>query len=134
MSRTNARKNAFYLIFQKDFVGMEGMDEAKENFYAENSDINDADKKFIDDTVDGTFKNIEKIDSLISGAAKGWSVERMAKVDIAILRLAVYELLFGDAPKKVVINEAVEMAKKYSSDNSPSFINGILGKIVSEIE
>ena len=56
MSRTNARKNAFYLIFQKDFVGMEGMDEAKENFYAENSDINDADKKFIDDTVDGTFK------------------------------------------------------------------------------
>ena len=58
----------------------------------------------------------------------------MAKVDIAILRLAVYELLFGDAPKKVVINEAVEMAKKYSSDNSPSFINGILGKIVSEIE
>ena len=134
MSRTNARKNAFYLIFQHDFVGEEGMDEAKDIFYSENENINDIDKSFIDTAVKGTFENIEKIDSLIAKTAKGWSIERMSKVDVAILRLAVYELLFGDAPEKVVINEAVEMAKKYSLDNSPSFINGILGKIAKDIQ
>ena len=130
MSRTNARKNAFYLIFQHDFVGMEGMDEAKENFFAESEEeVTETDKKFIDTLVNGTFENIEKIDEIIGSVAKGWTIERMPKVDLAILRMAVYELKFGSTPTKVAINEAVELAKKYSSDNAPSFVNGVLGKI-----
>lgn len=130
MSRTNARKSAFYLVFQHDFVGNECLGEAKDIFYAENDDLDENDKSFIDSAVKGTIDNLEEIDSIISSVSKGWSIERMAKVDLAILRLAVYELKFGKAtPKKVVINEAVELAKKYSSDNAPSFINGVLGKI-----
>ena len=130
MSRTNARKSAFYLVFQHDFVGSESMEEAKDIFYSENDDLDENDKSFIDSAVKGTIDNLEEIDSIISGVSKGWSIERMAKVDLAILRLAVYELKFGKAtPKKVVINEAVELAKKYSSDNAPSFIKGVLGKI-----
>ncbi len=130
MSRTNARKSAFYLVFQHDFVGNEGLGEAKDIFYAENDDLDENDKNFIDSVVKGTVDNLEEIDSIISSVSRGWSIERMAKVDLAILRLAVYELKFGKAtPKKVVINEAVELAKKYSSDNAPSFINGVLGKI-----
>ncbi|MCI1959524.1 MAG: transcription antitermination factor NusB [Clostridia bacterium] len=143
MSRTNARKNAFYLIFQHDFVGMEGMEEAKNTIFhlndAETNDkefdsitgeLDDNDKAFIDRTVDGTLSNLDKIDEIINTYAKGWSVNRMSKVDLAILRMAVYELKFSDeTPAGVAINEAVEVAKKFSSDNSPSFVNGILGKI-----
>lgn len=130
MSRTNARKNAFYLIFQHDFVGIESMDEAKKIFFAESEEeVTETDKKFIDTLVNGTFENIEKIDEIIASVAKGWTIERMPKVDLAILRMAVYELKFGSTPTKVAINEAVELAKKYSSDNAPSFVNGVLGKI-----
>ncbi len=130
MSRTNARKSAFYLVFQHDFVGADALGEAKDIFYAENEDLDENDKSFIDSVIKGTIDNLNEIDSIISSAAKGWSIERMAKVDLAILRLAVYELKFSSlTPKKVVINEAVELAKKFSSDNAPSFINGVLGKI-----
>ena len=131
MSRTNARKNAFYLLFQHDFVGSEEMNGAKDIFFKENEEINDADKAFILKNVDGVLENIEEIDSIIDKFAKGWTTNRMAKVDLAILRLAVYEMKFSnETPRNVVINEAVELAKKYSSDESPAFINGILGNIM----
>lgn len=141
MSRTNARRNAFYLIFQRDFVGTEGMEEAKNMLYhlsdTENGgedditgELDDNDKAFINRTVDGTLSNLEKIDEIINTYSKGWSVSRMSKVDLAILRMAVFELKFSaETPAGVVINEAVEGAKKFSSDNSPAFVNGILGKI-----
>ena len=91
MSRTNARKNAFYLIFQHDFVGIESMDEAKEIFFAESEEeVTETDKKFIDTLVNGTFENIEKIDEIIASVAKGWTIERMPKVYLSILRIAVY--------------------------------------------
>ena len=134
MSRTNARKNAFYLVFQHDFVGAEGMEEAKDIFYSENEELDDADKVYIDAAVKGTLENLKEIDVLISSFAKGWSIERMPKVDLAILRLAVYELKYDkSSPVGVVINEAVELAKKYSSDEAPSFINGVLGKIAGAL-
>lgn len=80
--------------------------------------------------VDGTVEHISDIDKIISENLKGWTIERLNKVDLAILRLAVYEMLYDDeTPDGIVINEAVEIAKKYSSDQAPGFINGILGKI-----
>ena len=130
MSRINARRNAFSLLFQYDFIDIDEIDENKKIFFSENPEIEEADKKYILETVDGTMKNLEEIDGIIGEHAKGWTIERMSKVDLAILRLAVYEMLFSDeAPNSVAINEAVELAKKYSSDEAPSFINGILGKI-----
>ncbi len=133
MSRTNARKNAFSIVFQHDFVGAESMSEAIDLFYSQNEYIDDEDKEYINKTVNGTIDNINEIDKIISSSVKGWSIERMAKVDLAILRLAVYELKFSDStPQKVVINEAVELAKKYSSDKAPAFINGVLGKVARD--
>ena len=85
---------------------------------------------FANGIVDGIDENREEIDSLISGASEGWSLARMPKVDLSVLRVAVYELVFDKkAPQKVIINEAVRIAGKYGGDDSPRFINGVLGNI-----
>ena len=90
----------------------------------------EADIEFADALVEGVMMNEAEIDELIAGASDGWSIERMPKVDLSILRIAVYELVFDKkAPKKVVINEAVRIATRYGGDDSPKFINGVLGSI-----
>lgn len=90
---------------------------------------------FANGIIDGIEQNNEEIDRIISSAAKGWSVDRMPKVDISVLRVAVYELLFDKkAPKKVIINEAVRIATKYGGADSPRFINGVLGTIAGSEE
>ena len=130
MSRTNARKNAFSLLFQLDFFNNEEIDNSKKIFFDENPDIGGGDMDYIVRAVDGTVEHISDIDKIISENLKGWTIERLNKVDLAILRLAVYEMLYDDeTPDGIVINEAVEIAKKYSSDQAPGVINGILGKI-----
>lgn len=130
MSRRNARKNAFYLLFQLDFSKLEEAEETKRIFFEETSDITEEDKKFILEEVEGVYHHLEEIDSAISGASKGWNIERISKVDLAIMRLAVYEMKYSeDMPVSVAVNEAIELAKKYSTDEAPSFINGILGKL-----
>ena len=95
MSRTNARKDAFCLLFQRSFVEQDEMNEAKALFFEENPDIDEKDKAFILENVNGVLENIEKIDEIINNSAKGWSTSRMAKVDLAILRLSVYEMKFA---------------------------------------
>jgi transcription antitermination protein NusB len=81
------------------------------------------------------INNLEKIDSLITEAAPSWPLEKVNKLDLAILRLATYELVISKkTPIKVIIDEAVELAKEYGSDSSPSFVNGALGKMVSNPE
>lgn len=90
----------------------------------------DCDKEFIDKIINGINKNIEKIDKIITEAAPEWPIEQIAIIDKTILRIAVYELSFGkDVPPKVVINEAVELAKSYGSENSSKFVNGVLGTL-----
>lgn len=133
MSRRSARKNAFYLVFQSDFMGHDNLEQTKEVFFAVNEELEDEDKDFINALTDGVCEKITELDSLIDKFAKGWSTERMNKVDLAILRIAVYEMKFmKETPVRVVINEAIELAKKYSSDEAPAFINGILGSIAEE--
>jgi N utilization substance protein B len=80
------------------------------------------------------FKKKENLDKLIEGAAPQWPIDKLNHIDLAILRLATYEITNTDTPKKVVIDEAVELAKEFGGENSPSFINGVLGKIVEDIE
>lgn len=90
-----------------------------------------SDIEFASGIVSGVQKNLSEIDELISGAAVGWTVDRMPKVDLSILRNAVYEIRFGkDVPAAVAVNEAVELAKTYCDEKSPRFINGLLGKVV----
>lgn len=94
-----------------------------------------ADVDFANSVVDGIDEHREEIDRIIGEAAIGWSVDRMPKVDLSILRIAVYELVFDrKAPQKVVINEAVRIAGKYGGEDSPKFINGVLGKIAAAEE
>ena len=111
MSRTNARKNAFSLLFQLDFFNNEEIDNSKKIFFDENPDIGGGDMDYIVRAVDGTVEHISDIDKIISENLKGWTIERLNKVDLAILRLAVYEMLYDDeTPDGIVINEAVEIA------------------------
>ena len=129
MSRRSARKNAFFLLFQMDFSEAAEFEQVKEIFFAEKEEpVEEADKAFILSEVEGVHEHMAEIDSLIEQSAKGWDLSRMNKVDLAILRLAVYEMKYGETPVGVAINEAVELAKKFSSDEAPAFINGVLGK------
>ena len=90
---------------------------------------------FANGIVDGISEHSEEIDQIIASASKGWAIDRMPKVDISVLRVAVYELLFDKkAPQKVVINEAVRIATKYGGEDSPRFINGVLGKVAGSGE
>ena len=132
MGRRNARKLAFYLLFQYDFVNNGDYEEVKNIFLTVNSDdIAENDREYIISKTDGTMSHLVEIDELLGTYAKGWSVDRMRKVDNAILRLAVYEIKYApDVPDGVAVNEAVELAKTYSSDEAPAFINGILGQIL----
>ena len=129
MSRRSARKNAFFLLFQMDFSEAAEFEQVKEIFFAEKeAPVEESDKAFILSEVEGVHEHMEEIDAIIEQSAKGWDPERMNKVDLAILRLAVYEMKYGETPVGVAINEAVELAKKFSSDEAPAFINGVLGK------
>lgn len=129
MSRRSARKNAFFLLFRMDFNEAAEFEQVKELFFAEQeAPVTEAEREFILSLAEGASAHMQEIDAIIAQCAKGWDPERMNKVDLAILRLAVYEIRFGETPTGVAINEAVELAKTFSSDEAPAFINGVLGK------
>lgn len=95
----------------------------------------DDDIRFAGTIVEGVQANIDRIDAVIAEAAVGWTVERMPRVDLSILRNAVYEICFScEVPPAVAVNEAVELAKIFCDDKSPRFINGLLGKVVRSAE
>lgn len=94
-------------------------------------DVPDIDREFVTSEVTGIINNIADIDSIIEKYTVGWTLNRLASADIAILRLAVYEILYvEDIPPSVSANEAVEIAKEYSGEKSPSFVNGILSNVI----
>ena len=129
MSRKTARETAMKMVYGRSFGCEDAYDTVLEISGADTA----ADQKDIDfanSLVDGVMEHKEEIDSNISGASSGWTVERMPMVDLSILRIAVYELMFDKrAPKKVIINEAVRIATRYGGEDSPRFINGVLGTI-----
>ncbi|MCD7776906.1 MAG: transcription antitermination factor NusB [Clostridiales bacterium] len=131
MSRHTDRIQVFKLVFQTEFQGREDMLSLLEEYFEEN--LTDKDNRtFIENEYRGVLDNLEKIDDVINKSAINWSVERIDKADLSILRLAVYEILFSDVPGRVAANEAVELAKEFSADKSPKFINGILGKVIGD--
>lgn len=130
MSRRSSRESAMKLLFEISYR-LEETQEILNDYFEENSP-EPKDKEYINDLVTGSVNNIKDIDSLIEKYSKGWKINRIAKVDLAILRLGAYEILYSDTPENVVINEAVELAKKYSTDKSGAFINGILASIAGQ--
>lgn len=131
MTRREAREQAFILIFEKSFQPECEVSELVD-FAAEN-EVFTADKYAVK-LVEDTYANLEKIDELISGHLKGWSASRISKITRAILRMAVCEILFyDDVPTGVAINEAVEVAKRFASDDEPAYINGVLGSVAKSL-
>lgn len=91
-------------------------------------------KEFANQIVRGVMNDLEKIDAMIRGVSRNWRLERMARVDRNVIRLATYELIaFEDIPRRVTLNEAVELAKRYGSENSASFVNGVLDRLASDL-
>lgn len=127
MNRTRAREYAFVLLFEYKFQPEE-METILQDFIEEYNP--GAQQEYIERIVRGVASNVEEIDKIIDGVSKAWKTERMSCVSIAVLRLAVFEILFcEDIPSVVSVNEAVALAKKYDGDEAAPFVNGILGKI-----
>lgn len=132
MTRHEMRECTFFLLFQNEFYGTDEFEEQMENFLAER-ELSEKNEKEIRDKIEQLTQHLSEIDEKIAENAKGWKLDRIAKAELAILRLAIYEALFDDnVPVGVAVNEAVELAKEYGEDNGPAFVNGILGKIVNE--
>lgn len=132
MTRHEMRECIFCLLFQNEFYGTAEFDEQMENFLAEKS-LSENKENEIREKVKRLIENLPVIDEKISEYAKGWKLDRIAKAELAILRLGIYEAQFDESvPVGVAINEAVELAKAYGDENGASFVNGILGKIVNE--
>lgn len=134
MRRRKGREYALQLLFQFDFTGKIPEKGGLDVFWA-GMDVDAETREFTEDIVLGTIRNLTEIDSSIQKTAEHWVLERMAAVDRNILRFATYELLYRrDIPSTVTINEAIEIAKKYSTLESASFINGILDNIAKGIK
>ena len=132
MKRRRAREYALQILFQLELAGNELNDALLKDFWKGIGEPDDL-KEFTHCIVRETLENLDKIDEIIIKAAQNWSLERMAVIDRNILRAATYELFFReDIPSSVVINEALEIAKKFSTEDSASFINGILDRVANE--
>ena len=128
MTRKEAREQAFIIIFEKEFNSEYSLDEIIES--AKEAELFEADE-FAVNIAKATLSDIENLDSIISSNLKGgWKINRISKVSLAILRLAVCEMTkFNDIPVSVSINEAVELAKKYAAEEDSSFVNGLLSSV-----
>ena len=136
MNRRSLREQVFKLLFRVEFILKEEMEEQCRLFLEhEDVEIEEQDAEYIVGKYTAIHEKIEEIDSMVNEKAKGWSTDRMGKVDLTIIRLAVYEMKFDDTiPEGVAINEAVELAKKYGQDESAGFVNGVLAKFVEKAE
>jgi len=133
MTRSEIREAAFKLIYSLEIQKVEDLEEAIELYIESNDITNKSEIEYIRDAVLGIEKNKDEIEKKIKEHLKSdWKIERISKMDLSILKLAIYEIKYKELPFKVVINEAVELAKKYGEDSSKNFVNGILASIVKE--
>ena len=133
MKRSEIRENVLKLLYLDDFHDKEELNTQFSLYFDGKDGFTEKDKTYIIDKANKILDNKETIDQEIESVSNKWKVDRMDKVDKAILRLAYYESKMDEEiPDKVAVNEAVELSKKYSSDASPKFINGILSNFVAE--
>jgi len=130
--RTRARELAVQGLYQLDVQGPETLNRMGD-FFVEN-DPDELVRKLAMDWTKGTWENLAQCDELIVSSTIKWGLSRLCLVDKSILRLSVYQLKFcPDIPHKVVINEAIELAKKFSTDKSPGFVNGVLDAVLKKL-
>ena len=129
MKRRKAREYALQILFQLDIRKEKPSAVVLRHFWAEYQPDDEV-KAFAEEIIKGTYKHLAEINKLIHDCAKNWSLDRMAVVDRNVLRMAVYEILHRmDIPTSVTINEAIEIAKKFGTEESGSFVNGILDSV-----
>ena len=126
LNRTEAREKIMIILYQIDLYDKDKIPYDLESVFHENLEI---DNKFVRDIVDGVLEKKDSIDKIISKYLENWDLDRLGKTDRGILRLSTYEMLYYNTPKVVVINEAVELAKKYSDEKIVKLINAVLDKI-----
>ena len=133
MGRRELREHIFKLLFMSDFNEGEEMNDQLAMYFDGLEVLKEKDQEYMQEKYQKNKEHLYEIDALLNEKSKGWKTSRMSKVDLSILRLAVYEMKFDeDVPVKVAINEAVEIAKSFGGDASASFVNGILGKIAKD--
>ena len=129
MTRRQVRENVFKMLFRVEFHDDKELPEQLILFEDEVEPISEDEKIYMTNKYKDIYAHIEELDAAINEVSKGWKTTRMGKVDLTLIRLAVYEIRFEEEiPVKVSINEAIELAKKYGTDDSPAFVNGILAK------
>ena len=130
MKRSELREHLFLMLFRKDFHETEELKEQGQLYLETIEDPTEKELAYLEKRFADVLLYVDEIDSMIEESSKGWQLKRIGKVELTIMRLAVYEMKYDEEiPTGVAINEAVELAKKFGEDNSGSFVNGILAKI-----
>ena len=131
MTRSIIREHIFKILFRAEFYNKEELTQQAEYYVSELSNAKDKEIEYIKDKTLAITDKLSEIDEIINENSDGWPTNRLGKAELTIMRLAVYEIRFDEEiPDGVAINEAVELSKKYGSDNSSSFVNGVLAKII----
>lgn len=134
MGRRELREHVFKLLFMYQFNEQEEMTEQLSLYFDGLEELKEKDQVYMQEKYRRIVEKAEEIDEKINQASKGWKTTRMGRVDLTLLRLAVYEMCYDEeVPVKVAINEAVELAKQFGGEESAGFINGILGKIAETL-
>lgn len=134
MKRSAIREYAFRLIYSLEIQKQENLEDQIDLYFECNEISEEEAKKYIKDAVIGIKDNKEEIKSLIEKNLKAdWNIDRISKIDLSLLELAIYEIKYNEIPYKVAINESIELAKKYGEETSKNFINGILASVVKEL-
>lgn len=135
ISRSRLRELTLQLVYQYDFYPEEERAEQIRLFTGEQENLSEEDTVFLNGRAEKIFALIPELDREIEAHTSGWKLNRMSRVDLSLIRLALYEMRYDDeVPVKVAINEAVELAKLYGGDSSPQFVNGVLAKLVKETD
>lgn len=133
MNRHKQREYTFRVIFSLEqnstVIPLEDLELQLDSVELDSTE----DKEVIREKVTHIFNELKEIDALIEGSAKRWSIDRIAKIELAILRVAIYDMKYDNIPVQVAVNEAVELSKKYGDDQSSKFVNGVLGQVVKQI-
>ena len=130
MSRSELREHIFRMLFRIEFNNEEEMKEQEALYFDLLDPVSEKDQEYILNKYKAIVEKLREIDNVLNELSTGWKTRRMNRVDLTILRLATYELKWDEeVPDKVAINEAVELAKKYSSESGPAFVNGVLAKV-----
>lgn len=127
MTRRELREEIFKIIFQADFHSQEEL-VAQATLFLDDDGYSQKNRQEILAKCADIFDHVEELDAQINAVVEGWKTTRMSKVDLSLIRLALYEMKYDDTPKGVAINEAVELAKQYGTDHSSGFVNGVLAK------